>query len=56
MIAGIVSGLPTTAPISGADCVDYSRPPSAAIATDLDADIVNPTPTAIETNLCSEIV
>lgn len=38
------------------ECAPYTYPIPTAVITDLDSFIVYPTETAVETNLCSEII
>lgn len=45
-----------TGPGPGGDCADYYRPTPTAVITDLVDAIVAVVATAVDTNLCSEII
>ena len=59
MISGIVAQqamIVVSGEGGGGECDDYTMPTPTNVVTDLDTDAVSVGPTAIETNLCSEII
>ena len=56
MISGIVAQQAMIVSSGGGECDDYTMPDPTNVMTDLDTDAVSVGPTAIDTNLCSEII